>query len=80
MPGSLLRYSVRYGTHRRLPNTYGLKVIYDAYCFGVKQDNASILNYGDLSVLSFHATKVFNTFEGYHYLPRRQNQTAHRLS
>ena len=42
-----------------------LKVIYDAsHAFGVKCHCGSILNYGDLSVLSFHATKVFNTFEG----------------
>lgn len=46
-------------------DTYGLKVIYDAaHAFGVKVDGQSILNHGDLSVLSFHATKVFNTFEG----------------
>lgn len=44
---------------------YGLKTIYDAaHAFGVEDANGSILNYGDLSVLSFHATKVFNTFEG----------------
>lgn len=50
---------------QRIADTYGLKVIYDAaHAFGVKQDGASILNHGDLSVLSFHATKVFNTFEG----------------
>ncbi len=42
-----------------------LKVIYDAaHAFGVRLGTSSILNYGDLSVLSFHATKVFNTFEG----------------
>lgn len=42
-----------------------LKVIYDAaHAFGVKCHCGSILNHGDLSVLSFHATKVFNTFEG----------------
>lgn len=42
-----------------------IKVIYDAaHAFGVKDHQGSILNYGDLSVLSFHATKVFNTFEG----------------
>ncbi|MCD4530983.1 dTDP-4-amino-4,6-dideoxy-D-glucose aminotransferase VioA [Pseudomonas sp. C3-2018] len=46
-------------------DTYGLKVIYDAaHAFGVRQNGASILNNGDLSILSFHATKVFNTFEG----------------
>jgi dTDP-4-amino-4,6-dideoxygalactose transaminase/predicted O-linked N-acetylglucosamine transferase (SPINDLY family) len=44
---------------------HGLKVIYDAaHAFGVRQDGRSILRHGDLSVLSFHATKVFNTFEG----------------
>jgi dTDP-4-amino-4,6-dideoxygalactose transaminase len=43
----------------------GLKVIYDAaHAFGVKCHCGSVLNHGDLSVLSFHATKVFNTFEG----------------
>jgi dTDP-4-amino-4,6-dideoxygalactose transaminase len=44
---------------------YNIPVIYDAaHCFGVKHHNQSILNFGDLSVISFHATKVFNTFEG----------------
>jgi dTDP-4-amino-4,6-dideoxygalactose transaminase len=43
----------------------GLKVIYDAcHAFGVEQKGRSILLAGDLSVLSFHATKIFNTFEG----------------
>lgn len=49
----------------KIADTYGLKVIYDAcHAFGVKINSKSILNYGDLSVLSFHATKVFTTFEG----------------
>jgi dTDP-4-amino-4,6-dideoxygalactose transaminase len=44
---------------------HDLKVIYDAaHAFGVRQDGQSILRHGDLSVLSFHATKVFSTFEG----------------
>ena len=44
---------------------HGLKVVYDAaHAFGVRYDGESLLRYGDLSVLSFHATKVFNTFEG----------------
>lgn len=44
---------------------YGLKVIYDAaHAFGVEIDGKSILEYGDLSTLSFHATKVFTTIEG----------------
>lgn len=50
---------------QRIADTYGLKVIYDAcHSFGVRIGNKSILKFGDLSVLSFHATKVFNTFEG----------------
>jgi dTDP-4-amino-4,6-dideoxygalactose transaminase len=44
---------------------YNLKVIYDAaHAFGVKYRGQSVLNFGDLSILSFHATKIFNTFEG----------------
>ncbi len=44
---------------------HGLAVIYDAaHAFGVRHRGRSLLSYGDLSVLSFHATKVFNTFEG----------------
>lgn len=44
---------------------HGIKVMYDAaHAFGVENQCGSVLNYGDLSVLSFHATKVFNTFEG----------------
>jgi dTDP-4-amino-4,6-dideoxygalactose transaminase len=50
---------------QKIADTYGLKVIYDAaHCFGVKDHNGSVLNYGDLSVLSFHATKTYTTFEG----------------
>lgn len=49
----------------RIADTYGLKVIYDAaHAFGVEKNGESILNHGDLSVLSFHATKAFNTIEG----------------
>ncbi len=48
-----------------LSKKYNLKVLYDAaHCFGVQMNGNSLCNYGDLSVLSFHATKVFNTFEG----------------
>jgi len=50
---------------QKIADTYGLKVIYDAaHAFGVSDHSGSILRHGDLSVLSFHATKVFNTFEG----------------
>ncbi|HOF54834.1 MAG TPA: DegT/DnrJ/EryC1/StrS family aminotransferase [Prolixibacteraceae bacterium] len=50
---------------KEIGDTYGLKVIYDAcHTFGVTINNEPLLSYGDLSVMSFHATKVFNTFEG----------------
>lgn len=50
---------------QRIADNYGLKVIYDAaHAFGVECHCGSVLRHGDLSVLSFHATKVFNTFEG----------------
>lgn len=49
----------------RIARKYGLKVIYDAaHAFGVEVDGESILNAGDISTLSFHATKVYNTVEG----------------
>ncbi|EKD30760.1 MAG: hypothetical protein ACD_77C00477G0028 [uncultured bacterium] len=50
---------------QEIADTYGLKIIYDAaHAFGVKQNGSSVLNCGNLSILSFHATKVFNTIEG----------------
>lgn len=50
---------------QRIADTYNLRVIYDAaHAFAVRENGQSVLNHGDLSVLSFHATKVFNTFEG----------------
>jgi len=50
---------------QEIADLYGLKVIYDAaHAFGVKNQGNSLLSYGDLSILSFHATKTFNTFEG----------------
>lgn len=52
-------------TIEAIANKHHLKVIYDAaHAFGVECHCGSILTHGDLSVLSFHATKVFNTFEG----------------
>lgn len=49
----------------KIADTYGLKVIYDAcHAFHVKINGQSVMNFGDLSVLSFHATKVYNTIEG----------------
>ena len=50
---------------QEIAERYGLKLIYDAaHAFGVKINGTSVADYGDLSFLSFHATKVFNTFEG----------------
>ena len=50
---------------QEIADRHGLKVIYDAaHAFGVEVDGESILNAGDISTLSFHATKVYNTLEG----------------
>lgn len=50
---------------QEIADKYGLKVIYDAaHAFGVKVNGKSVLNAGDMSTLSFHATKVYNTIEG----------------
>jgi len=50
---------------QNIADTYGLKIIYDAaHAFAVEQNEETILTWGDLSILSFHATKTFNTFEG----------------
>lgn len=50
---------------QNIANKHNLKLVYDAaHAFGVRHKDQSLLNYGDLSTVSFHATKVFNTFEG----------------
>ena len=50
---------------QEIADKYGLKVIYDAaHAFGVEVNGESVLNSGDMSTLSFHATKVYNTLEG----------------
>jgi len=49
----------------RIADIYGLRVIYDAaHAFAVKKNGVSVLDHGDLSILSFHATKVYSTIEG----------------
>jgi dTDP-4-amino-4,6-dideoxygalactose transaminase len=50
---------------QQIADTYGLKIIYDAaHAFGIHIKGDSVLNYGDLSILSFHATKTYSTIEG----------------
>lgn len=50
---------------QQIADKYGLKVIYDAaHCFGTEFKSSSVLNYGDVSAISFHATKLFHTTEG----------------
>ena len=50
---------------KEIADKYNLKVVYDAaHAFGVKYNGVSVGNFGDLSMFSFHATKVFNTIEG----------------
>lgn len=65
MPVHCYGYPCDVDAIQKIADDYNLKVIYDAaHAFGVQHKGQSLLNYGDLSVLSFHATKVFNTFEG----------------
>ncbi len=65
MPVHCYGYPCDVARIQQIADNYNLKVIYDAaHAFGVKDKNGGLLNHGDLSVLSFHATKVFNTFEG----------------
>lgn len=64
---------------QEIADKYGLKVIYDAaHAFGVEVDGQSILNAGDMSTLSFHATKVYNTIEG-GALVMHDEQTKRRI-
>jgi dTDP-4-amino-4,6-dideoxygalactose transaminase len=50
---------------KQIADKYHLKIIYDAaHCFGVEYQGINICNYGDISTLSFHATKLFHTIEG----------------
>ncbi len=64
---------------KEIADTYGLKVIYDAaHAFGVQVNGESILKAGDLSTLSFHATKVYNTIEG-GALVMHDEQTKRRI-
>ena len=58
----------------KVATKHNLKVVYDAaHCFGVDYKNQSILNYGDISTLSFHATKIFHTIEGGAIITKNDN-------
>lgn len=65
LPVHCYGYPCEAHTIEKIAKQHNLKVIYDgAHAFNVKINGQSIFNFGDLSILSFHATKVFNTFEG----------------
>jgi dTDP-4-amino-4,6-dideoxygalactose transaminase len=65
MPVHCYGYPCKVDAIQKIADNYNLRVIYDAaHAFGVNDESGSVLRHGDLSVLSFHATKVFNTFEG----------------
>lgn len=65
LPIHVYGYPCKVKEIKSIADKYNLKVIYDAaHTFGTKMNGHSLCNYGDLSILSFHATKVFNTFEG----------------
>ena len=65
LPVHAYGYPCEIDSIQSIAQNHGLKVIYDgAAAFGSKYNNKSVLAYGDISVVSFHATKVLNTFEG----------------
>lgn len=65
---------------QRIAQKHGLKVIYDAaHTFGVKYKGMSLVSYGDVSTLSFHATKLFHTVEGGAIITN-DDDLAHRIS
>jgi dTDP-4-amino-4,6-dideoxygalactose transaminase len=65
MPVHVYGYPCNTEKIQSIADKYGLKVIYDAaHAFGVQVNGESILNAGDMSTLSFHATKTYNTIEG----------------
>ena len=65
MPVHCYGHPVKMKRIQEIADHHGLKVIYDAaHAFGVEMDGESVLNAGDMSTLSFHATKVYNTLEG----------------
>jgi dTDP-4-amino-4,6-dideoxygalactose transaminase len=79
MPVHVYGYPCDMERIQEIADKYGLKVIYDAaHAFGVTIDGKSVLETGDMSTLSFHATKVFNTIEG-GALVCRDEQTKKRI-
>lgn len=65
LPVHVYGYPCKIDEINKIAKKHNLKVIYDAaHTFGARLNNVSMCNFGDLSILSFHATKVFNTFEG----------------
>ena len=78
MPVHVYGYPCLMEEIQKIADTYGLKVIYDAaHAFGVEVNGRSILNSGDMSVLSFHATKAFNTIEGGAIICHDENTKRH---
>lgn len=65
LPVHTYGHPCKVGAIARIAEKHGLSVIYDAaHAFGVRFQGRTLLDFGDLSIVSFHATKVFHTFEG----------------
>ena len=78
MPVHVYGYPCDLERIQKLAETYYLRVIYDAaHAFGVEKNGVSVLNWGDLSILSFHATKVFTTIEGGAIVCRDEKMKRH---
>jgi len=79
MPVHVFGYPCDINAIQEIAERYGIRVIYDAaHCFGVKVGGRPIGDYGDVSMFSFHATKIFHTFEG-GALTYRDNRLKERL-
>lgn len=65
LPVHVFGYPCNIQAIQKIADRYGLRIIYDAaHSFGVEVNGEKIGNFGDISMFSFHATKIFHTFEG----------------
>lgn len=75
-------YGIPCDVHKieKIARKYNLKIIYDAaHAFGVRLHDKSVLEYGDISILSFHATKVFHTVEGGALICNKNETLANKI-
>ncbi len=80
LPTHVYGFPCPVGKLENIAQKYGIKVIYDAaHTFGVNYKYISLASYGDLSIISFHATNIFHTVEGWAIITN-DDALAHRIS